>query len=124
MTMSTRQGETTTASSGGRSLGRDDITASHTDVTVPFHRTDGTPPLFAGFRQNWFDGATADGVEYDLSAGAGFGSKYLTLQVRVGDVTVHEYVDMAEVFEARIMAIIAELKAPTEQPDERPAEQG
>lgn len=99
------------AESEGRSLGRDDITVSTTEVPVPFHRTDGTPTLFAGFRVGWMDG-TDGGIEYDMAAGAGCGSKYLTLQVTVpGHPTVYEYVDMADLFEARVIAILAELAA-------------
>lgn len=111
-------------SSGGRSLGRNDITVGHADVTVPFHRTDGTPPLFAGFRINWFDGADEEtGTTFDLSAGAGVGSPYLTLTVEVpGHETVYEYVDMAAVLEQRIMAIIAEVTAPAPAPAETVAE--
>jgi hypothetical protein len=103
----------TQASSGGRSLSRANITAETWDVTVPFHRTDGTPPLFAGFRINWFNGDDKEtGTTFDMSAGAGMGSKYLTLMVAVpGHDIVYEYVDMAAVLEQRVTAIIAEVTA-------------
>jgi hypothetical protein len=110
----------TQASSGGRSLSRANITAETWDVTVPFHRTDGTPPLFAGFRINWFNGDDKEtGTTFDMSAGAGMGSKYLTLMVAVpGHDIVYEYVDMAAVLEQRVTAIIAEVTAPAPAPAE------
>lgn len=51
-----------------------------------------------------------DGTPVKLCAGAGMGSKYATLRVDVpGRPPVYEYVDIAEVMQARVAAIIAEV---------------
>ncbi len=92
-----------------RSLGRNEITTGFVDEPVTFYRAS-DPPLFAGLRQHWIDGTDIDtGAKFDLAAGAGMGSKYLTLAVDFPDgTTVHEYVDITEVLTARVAAIIAE----------------
>lgn len=98
--------------SQGRSLGREEITVSTTEVALPVHRTDGTPTIFAGFRQSWADGDIdhPDGkIAYAMEAGAGLGSSYLTYSVTLPDgTTIHEYVNVIDFFRGRINAILAE----------------
>lgn len=95
-----------------RSLGREEITVSTTEVALPVHRTDGTPPIFAGFRQSWANGEIEhpDGeIVYGMEAGAGMGSSYLTYSVTLPNgTTVHEYVNVIDFFRGRITAILAE----------------
>lgn len=95
-----------------RSLGREEITVSTTEVALPVHRTDGTPPLFAGFRLSWANGEIdhPDGeISYAMEAGAGAGSSYLTYSITLPDgTTVHEYVNMIDFFRGRISAILTE----------------
>lgn len=94
--------------SQGRSLGREAITVSSQELPLTVHRTDGTPPLFAGFQTEWASGQQ-DGFSYEMSAGPGLGSPYLTYSVTLPDGrTVHEYVNMIEFFQGRIGAILAE----------------
>ena len=110
-------------SEGGTPRNREDITVGHQVQGVKVYRTDGFPPIFAGFRQNWIDATQAEnkedgtlGVEADLSSGAGWGSPYLTLTVRVkGPEIVYEYVDIREFFEARINAIVKEIEDKEEE---------
>lgn len=98
-------------SSGGKSLGRDAITVGHVDEPVRFYRTS-HPAIFAGFQSMWIDGNDDDGMTFDLTAGAGFGSKYATLCVRVpGAEPVYEYVDITEVLQARVQKIVAEIRS-------------
>lgn len=101
-----------TAREGGRALTLESTRTGTTDVPVPFHRV-GTPPLFAGFRLGWVDGDDpATGATFNMSAGAGTGSRYLTIQVELPDGrVVHEVVDMVEVFEKRVTAILGEMSA-------------
>lgn len=98
-------------SSGGESKGREDITVGHVEVPVKVYRTDGFPPIFAGFRTEWLSGEDPDtGAEFDMTAGAGCGSEYLTITVKVpGKPTVYEYVDITELMRHRVGAIIEEL---------------
>ena len=98
-------------SSGGRSLAREHITVGHTDVPLRFYRTD-APTIFAGFTVNWIEGHSPDGtVEFDLNCGAGLGSKYMTLRVKIADHDpIYEYVDITEVLQSRIEAIVAEVE--------------
>jgi hypothetical protein len=95
---------------GGKSLGRDEITVGHEDVPVRWYRTN-HPTIFCGFQINWLEGEDPEtGTKFDLSSGAGLGSKYMTLKVKVPDHdTVYEYVDLTEVLEQRIVAIIKEV---------------
>lgn len=97
-------------SQGGRSLGRDDITTGHEEVAVRFYRAS-HPTIFAGFQIEWVHGDDPEtGTTFELCAGAGMGSKYATLRVDVpGRPPVYEYVDIAEVIQARVAAIIAEV---------------
>jgi len=101
------EGEATVTT--GRKLTREAITTGQVDEPVRFYRTS-DPPLFAGFRQLWLDGSDVDtGVTFELTAGAGLGSKYMTLTVIFPDDTrVYEYVDITEVLTARVDKIIAE----------------
>src|SRR3954470_13911188 len=74
--------------------------------------------LAAGFRVDWLDGkATVDGsdVEFDLTAGAGVGSPYLILTVKVDGDRREEIVDMAEVVRKWVAAVLAE--GPTPKPE-------
>lgn len=86
------------------------LTAGHVEVPVRVYRTDGFPTIFAGFQVNWVDGDDPEsGAEFSLSAGAGVGSKYMTLRVEIpGRETVYEYVDITELLQQRVAAIIAE----------------
>lgn len=94
--------------SQGRSLGREAITVSTNEVPLTVHRTDGTPPIFAGFRTEWASGEQ-DGFSYEMSAGSGMRSPYLTYSVTLPNgETVHEYVNMIEFFQGRIGAILTE----------------
>jgi hypothetical protein len=99
-------------SHGDVSLDRDSITVSCSDIPVRFYRTN-APTIFAGLQIVWLEGTdAATGAEVEMSSGAGLGSKYLTLSVRVpGHPTVYEYVDMDEVLQARASAIITEVTA-------------
>jgi hypothetical protein len=105
-------------SSGSQSLDRDSITVGYSEIPVKFCRTS-HPTIFAGFQINWIDGIeSVTGAEIGLAAGAGMGSKYMTLWVTVpGYPSVYEYVDMSEVLQQRAAAIIAEVTA-------RPKEDG
>jgi len=96
---------------GGESKGREDITVGHVDVPVKVYRTDGYPPIFAGFRTEWVSGEDPDtGTTFFLGSGAGCGSEYMTITVEVpGHPAVYEYVDVTELFRQRIGAIIKEL---------------
>jgi hypothetical protein len=98
---------------GGKPMNRDDITVGHVDEPVKVYRTDGFPPIFAGFRVDWVSGDDpATGVTFQSAAGAGCGSPYLTLAVEVpGHPMVYEYVDVRELVEARVRAIVDELTA-------------
>jgi hypothetical protein len=102
----------THVSSNGKSLDRESITVGFSDIPVRFYRTS-HPTIFAGFQINWIDGDDpATGAEIDLSAGAGLGSKYMTLRIVVpGHDPVYEYVDMTEVLRQRASAIIVEVTA-------------
>lgn len=104
---------TTRVAEGGQPKNREDITVGHVEVPVKVYRTDGFPTLFAGFRVNWVDGEDpATGAKFSLCAGAGVGSKYLTLDVEVpGQPTVYEYVDVTELVQERVTAILAEARA-------------
>jgi hypothetical protein len=97
---------------GTQSLDRDSITTGYSDIEIRFYRTSHLT-IFAGFQINWLDGNDPDtGAEIDLAAGAGVGSKYMTLKVAVpGHDPVYEYVDMTEVLQQRASAIIAEVTA-------------
>ncbi len=93
-----------------RSLGREAITVSTEDVTLPVHRTDGTPTIFAGFRQTWLEGDVqhpTGKITYQMSSGVM--SPWLTLSVDLptGE-TVYEYVNMSQFFEGRVRAILTE----------------
>lgn len=103
---------TTKVSEGGEPKNREDITVGHVEVPVKVYRTDGFPTIFAGLRVNWIDGDDpGTGTSFSLCAGAGMGSKYLTLSVEVpGRPTVYEYVDITELLEQRLDAIVAEAK--------------
>jgi hypothetical protein len=108
----------THVSSGIQSLDRDSITVGYSEIPVKFCRTS-HPTIFAGLQINWIDGTeSVTGAEIGLAAGAGMGSKYMTLWVTVpGYPSVYEYVDMSEVLQQRAAAIIAEVTA-------RPKEDG
>ena len=98
---------------------RDDITVGHVAHPVKVHRTDGFPTLFAGLRANWLDGDDPEtGTTFSLCTGAGLGSPYLTIDVEVpGHPKVYEYVDIRELLEDRVRAIITELTAKPDGPD-------
>lgn len=106
-------------SEGGQPKNREDITESHVDEPVKVYRTDGFPPLFAGFRQMWLEGDDPEtATTFEMCAGAGCGSPYLTIAVEVpGHPKVYEYVDVRELLEARVRAIVGELTAKPEGPD-------
>ena len=108
----------THVSSGTQSLDRDSITVGYSEIPVKFCRTS-HPTIFAGLQIDWIDGIeSVTGAEICLAAGAGMGSKYMTLQINVpGYPSVYEYVDMSEVLQQRAAAIIAEVTA-------RPKEDG
>jgi len=99
-----------TASIGGRSLSREATTVGHTDEPVRFYRAS-DPPIFAGFQARWVEGEDPQsGADFEVCAGAGFGSRYMTLSVNVpGHDTVYEYVDITEVLEKRVRAIAEEV---------------
>lgn len=105
------------ASSDGRVINRQNITASSEYEQVKFHRTDGTPPLFAGLQVEWVSGSegkTQDEpqVSFNLTAGAGVASKYMVLSVTLPDGTqVYEYVDIFEVAQNRVLKIQTEHEA-------------
>lgn len=110
--------EIKTTATGGRSLGRADITASQEQEPVTFYRTDDTPTIFAGFRQEWLSGSDEDGTTFGLAAGAGLGSPYLTLDVTLPDGReIHEYVDIREVVRARVERIVADAIGTVATPD-------
>ena len=93
-----------------RSLGREEITVSSTEVPLEVHRTDGTPTIFAGFHQGWMDGQSdhpQGKITYRMDTGVT--SPYLTLAVDLPDgTTVYEYVNMSQFFEGRVKAILTE----------------
>lgn len=98
-----------TAHLGDRSLDRESVTSGHTEVPLKVYRTT-DPPLFAGLRERWVDGKDPEtGTTFEVSAGAGFGSPYATLSVKVpGHPIVYEYIDITELLTNRVEAIIAE----------------
>lgn len=63
------------ASTGGRQLTLDPIRVI--PVTVDVREVESTIPC--GFRMGWVDGE-ADGKEFDIAAGAGCGSRWLTIK--------------------------------------------
>lgn len=93
-----------------RSLSRESITASTEELTIQVHRTDGSPPIFAGFRQVWMESEDETGGEYyAVSCGAGFGSPYITIEVeRANGTKVHEFIDFSEFVRSRIKAVLEE----------------
>lgn len=95
---------------GGQSRGREAITSGHTEVPVNVYRTT-HPPIFAGFQINWIEGNDPEtGTTFDINAGAGLGSKYATISVEIpGQPRVYEYIDITELLQHRVMAIIAEM---------------
>lgn len=98
-----------TAFSGSRQLTLESTTVSTHDEPVKFYRVD-SPPIFCGFQVPWIDGEGPDGMTYDLNAGPGFGSKYMTLSVKIpGRETVYEVVDITQVLKARLDAITKEV---------------
>lgn len=71
--------------------------------------------LFAGFRQEWISGSDPEsGAMFTLTSGAGCGSRYLLLTVTIPatdggtPVTTYEAVDVCELVEARVTAILAD----------------
>lgn len=94
----------------GRPLNRENITVHSEDQVVTVHRTDGTPSVFAGFRTEWMTGEDEDnGITFSMSAGAGVGSPYITIDVHLPDgSTVYEYVDVRQLLTARVEAIAGE----------------
>jgi hypothetical protein len=102
-----------------RSLDRESITVGHVAVPVNVYRAS-HPTIFAGFQVNWVDGYDdATDATFVLSAGAGFGSKYATLRVEVpGHEPVYEYVDITELLNQRVAAIIDEVTATPDTPEE------
>lgn len=98
----------TNVTHGGQPRGRKDITIGHTDVTVKFYRTN-APTIFAGFRQSWISGKDPEsGATFELGSGAGWGTPYMTLEVRLPDGTViDEYVDVTEFLQERVAQIVA-----------------
>lgn len=98
------------AAVNGRPANREDTITSTTDVPLPVHRCDGAP-LFAGLRQHWLDGADPEtGATFAVAAGAGLGSKYITLTVEHPDhPTVYEVVDITDLVNLRVGAILDEL---------------
>lgn len=67
-----------------------------TELNVGAARHENT--LFAGLRQEWLTGEDpASGAEFSLTSGAGLGSPYLMLSVRMPDgETIREAVDVRD----------------------------
>lgn len=105
----TRGTPVTQVSEGSQSKGREDITAGYTEVPTKVYRTDGFPTIFAGFQQIWIEGSDPEtGTTFELTAGAGWGSKYATLIIEVpGQPRIYEYIDVSELVTARVRAVIA-----------------
>lgn len=86
-------------------------------LEFPRRRVESTVP--AGFRVDWMSGTTEyDGQTYrfEMTAGAGVGSPYLTLKVALvhphghpgpaDEVIAHEVADMGEVCKAWVFAVL------------------
>jgi hypothetical protein len=79
-----------------------------TTLTVESVRHDST--LFAGLRQAWIDGAEPDtGMSFDLTCGAGLGSPYLVLSVKLADGTkVSETIDIRPLLTAWVDSVVTQ----------------
>lgn len=95
-----------TASSGGRPLTLDPL-AEH-DVVMPARKVESS--IAAGFRVDWVSGDNDD-VTFQLCAGAGFGSPYMVLTVKLDGRDVQEVVDMRDVLPAWVNAVVARERA-------------
>lgn len=81
-----------------------------TELTVTAERKTGWEALEMGFRQEWISGE-AEGVEVNLSAGAGLGSPWLILTVKEGDAdTVFEAIDVRPLLQQWANKVRASLK--------------
>lgn len=90
---------------GGRRITLDAVLEPH-DVVLKARRVESS--LSAGFRMDWLSGS-ADGVEVNLSCGAGCGSPYMVLSVsKDGDTVGEEIVDMRDVVQTWAASILAE----------------
>lgn len=67
-----------TASVGGRPLTLDPIRTLPLDI--PLREVESLIP--AGFQQVWGSGETADGEEFQIACGAGWGSRWLTIKYK------------------------------------------
>ena len=60
---------------------------------------------------NWIDGESSDGeVVFNLTAGAGVGSPYMTLNVKVDGKSMNEYVDVRDLLTDWVERIVAEMR--------------
>lgn len=105
------------SSTNGRPTNREDITTSTTEVAIPVSRCS-QAPLFAGLQQHWLDGDDPEtGAAFTVAAGAGLGSKFITITVEHPDhPIVYEVVDITDLVNLRVGAILDELsgqEAPT-----------
>lgn len=99
-----------TASSGGRQITLDPLMEREALAVTP-RRVESTIPC--GFQINWFEGTgkhaeTGVEVDFDLNAGAGMGSRWLTLSVKVPgeDGRRNECIDMQEFLGRWVDAVI------------------
>ena len=93
------------AAVGGRRITLDPIETI--PVTAVVRRVESTIPC--GFQVHWFEGES-EGVKYDLAAGAGMGSRWLTMHVGGRSYCV----DMSEWFEKFLREVIDDEEAATE----------
>lgn len=94
-------------------LGRDNITVSSAETGLLVHRTNGIPPLFAGFVEEWMTGdATGGDVDVTFQLNRAMLTPYLTLRIQAADGRkVHEYIDISAWLNQHIEDVAAELAA-------------
>lgn len=99
----------TRAAVGGREITLDPV-MEREPLLLPVRRVENTIPC--GFRVNWFDGEhdLEDGsgrIEYNVDSGAGCGSRWLTLVIKMPDGTYrYECADMAEFAQRWLQSVL------------------
>jgi hypothetical protein len=89
------------------------ITVSSADTGLRVHRTNGVPPLFAGFVEEWMTGDATDGpVDVTFQLNRAMLTPYLTLRIEAADGRkVYEYIDLSEWLDRHVKDIVTELGA-------------
>ena len=94
---------------GSRSITLDPL-LEH-DLTLTAKRVESA--LAAGLRMSWITGGNEDeGVEFDLSCGAGVGSPYMILSVTKDGETRYEVADVRTMLQTWVNAVLKEPSPP------------